>query len=784
MANITNKTNENNNIIYNINIGETDSLTLATADTYVDKNIIINTNVDLSSKANIDSPSFTGVPTAPTPSIDDNSTKIATTEYVKNKVDELGSHIDGYVPADPIEPADGDIPLVFFGGKLSPNKTTILTVPFQYISKTKTISGYAELKAQGTSSLAYPKKNQTVKMYADAEKTTPIRFNFDRWGEQYKHVYKANWMDFSHARNIVSAQLWSQVVKSRANYDSLPELFKNSPNNGAVDGFPVLVYANNVYMGRYTLNIPKDAWMTNMDSSLDTHCILCSEDYNSGCFRAAAKIDGTDWSDEIHDAVPSSIKTRWNEVIDFVMNSSDEDFVVNLGNYFYVDSLIDYYIFGVLSCGLDAFGKNQLYLTYDGGQKWIASMYDMDSTWGLYWDGKSFVDPTYSRTDFEDYVHNSNNILYTRIEKLMYENIQQRWAELKDTVFSYSNIMYRFEHFIGIVPPHIAQEDYASTTGGGKFGAIPSKTTNNIQQIRSYVAARLPYVNTWIEELTPRPCTEISLSETSLVFDGRGGHTLVATTVPENPSDEIIWSSDNEAVATVNNGLVVAIDNGSAVITATCGKCSASCSVEVSGITSNTLLYKLPEVTTFDGATCIDTGVKLFNTDMPFTLFVDYEHTDAEFKNDTHTIVHCMKEVNPWPGLVLQYAINNLINMEIIQGSGKIKAIAQKDGQTSTTINRMKVVFRKNVDGKISVYRKYDNKDNIYKSEVQGSYVQIPQSLLLGAYQDNNGTKGRYARGILHDCEVHNRWYTDEEVNEWFDLGFVDSSNESETNII
>ena len=53
----------------------------------------------------------------------------------------------------------------------------------------------------------YPKKNQTVKMYADAEKTTPIRFNFDRWGEQYKHVYKANWIDFSHARNIVSAQL-------------------------------------------------------------------------------------------------------------------------------------------------------------------------------------------------------------------------------------------------------------------------------------------------------------------------------------------------------------------------------------------------------------------------------------------------------------------------------------------------------------------------------------------------------------------------------------------------
>lgn len=781
MANVINKTNENNNIIYNINIGETDSITLATANTYVDKNIIINTNVDLSSKADVDSPRFTGTPTAPTPSVDDNSTKIATTEYVKNKINEFGSSIEGFTPIEPIEPAYGDIPIVFFGGELSPNKTTTKIVPFKYISKTKTISGYAELKAQGTSSLTYPKKNQTVKMYEDAEKTTPIKFNFDGWGEQYKHVYKANWMDFSHARNIVSAQLWSEIVKSRADYDALPELFKSSPNNGAVEGFPVLVYANNVYLGRYTLNIPKDAWMANMDSALDTHCILCGEDYNSGCFRTAAKIDGSDWSDEIHDTVPSSIKTRWNEVINFVKDSSDEEFVANLGDYFYVDSLIDYYIFGVVSCGLDAFGKNQLYLTYDG-QKWIASMYDMDSTWGLYWDGKSFVSSTYSRTEFEDYVHNSNNILYTRIEQLMYEQIQQRWAELKDTVLSYSNIIYHFERFIGIVPPHIAQEDYASTTGGGKFGAIPSKTTNNIQQIRSYTASRLQYVNTWIEELTPRPCTEISLSETSLVFDGRGSHTLVATTVPENPSDEIIWSSDNEAVATVSNGLVAAMDNGSAVITATCGKCSATCSVEVSGITSDTLLYKLPEVTTFDGATCIDTGVKLFNTDMPFTLFVDYEHTDAEFVNSTYTIVHCMKEATPWPGLTMQYALNNLIDMQIIQGN-KLGATIKNDGVTSETINRMKVVFRKNVDGKVSVYRKYDNKDNIYKTEIQGTYVQIPQSLLLGGYQKIDGTKGRYARGILHDCEVHNRWYTDEEVNEWFDLGFESVSNESETSV-
>ena len=146
-----------------------------------------------------------------------------------------------------------------------------------------------------------------------------------------------------------------------------------------------------------------------------------------------------------------------------------------------------------------------------------------------------------------------------------------------------------------------------------------------------------------------------------------------------------------------------------------------------------------------------------------------------------HVIAHCMRESTPWPGLTLQYT-TNLINMDFIQGH-KIGVTAKADGQTSTTLHRMKVVFRKNVDGKISVYRKYDNKDDIYKTSIQGTYVQIPQSLLLGAYQKTDGTKGRYAKGILHDCEVHNRWYTDAEVNDWFNLGFESVSNESETSV-
>lgn len=398
------------------------------------------------------------------------------------------------------EPADEDIPKVFFGKALPQTKTDTI-MSFRYISKTEDISGYCKTKAQGNSSMSYPKKNQTVKLYKDAECKEKLKANFKGWGEQTKFCFKANWIDITHARNVVSARLWADVVKSRANYAELPELLRTSPNQGAVDGFPVKVYAEGIYQGRYTINIPKDAWMANMDDSLDTHCILCGENYGSGCFRAAANIDGTDWTDEIHDTVPSTIKTRWNEAISFIMNSTDDEFVAGIGDYFDVNSLIDYYLFGLASCGLDAFGKNQLYMTYDG-QKWNATMYDMDSTWGLWWNGDRFVSSDYARDQYQDFKDGEGNLLYIRLESLFKDAIWERWKALRENSLSVANIINRFERFTDIAPPYLVEEDYAETTGAGAFTEIPQTNENNIQQIRQYIIDRLVYCDDALQGTT------------------------------------------------------------------------------------------------------------------------------------------------------------------------------------------------------------------------------------------------------------------------------------------
>jgi len=115
-------------------------------------------------------------------------------------------------------------------------------------------SGNATVKWQGSSSLGYPKKNYTIQFDNAFEAV-------EGWGEQKKYCLKANFIDHSHARNVVSAKLWGEIVKSRENMNANLSAL---PNGGAVDGFPCIVMLNGAFHGLYTFNIPKDGWMYGM----------------------------------------------------------------------------------------------------------------------------------------------------------------------------------------------------------------------------------------------------------------------------------------------------------------------------------------------------------------------------------------------------------------------------------------------------------------------------------------------------------------------------------------
>lgn len=121
-------------------------------------------------------------------------------------------------------------------------------------------SGTAAVKWQGSSSLFYPKKNYNIQFDHPFEAS-------GGWGEQSKYCLKANYIDFSHARNVVSAKLWGEIVKSRENTNANLSAL---PNGGAIDGFPCIVMLNGDFHGLYTFNIPKDGWMYGMGNNSQT----------------------------------------------------------------------------------------------------------------------------------------------------------------------------------------------------------------------------------------------------------------------------------------------------------------------------------------------------------------------------------------------------------------------------------------------------------------------------------------------------------------------------------
>lgn len=398
------------------------------------------------------------------------------------------------------EPNDGDIPVVSIEGELYATKEEGKSkITITYKSATESFSDYATAKVQGDSSTVYPKKNYTITLFTDSARKSKSKRLFRDWDKpRNKFVLKANWIDHTHARNIVNARLWSQIVKSRADYDTLPLVLRKS--NLAIDGFPVKVYHNGVYYGLYTWNLPKDA-MYGLDSDEDTNCIMQAEGgikNNSMIFRQPTMNDR--WTDQLHDDMPSVIADSWTSVLAFVSTSTDAQFIAGIDSKIDLKSLIDMHIFVRAICGIDLIAKNQTFFTYDAEQ-WYAGMYDMDSTWGIPgMERHEEVQWKPYNTVFQDgynaYIHlHETNYLHDRIWNLFQNSVIARYEELRSSVLSAGNIIGEFDKFTSQIPPYLYAEDYAETTANGDFTAIPGKTDNNILQIRDFVVKRLEYVD-------------------------------------------------------------------------------------------------------------------------------------------------------------------------------------------------------------------------------------------------------------------------------------------------
>lgn len=364
-------------------------------------------------------------------------------------------------------------------------------------------NGWCTVKWQGNSSLSYPKKNFTLKFFHDPYYGRKDKVDMDLGVKASKFVLKANYTDHSQARNIVGARLWREIVKCRKT--AVPDELKNSPRYGAIDGYPINLYYNGEYYGLYTLNIPKDDFTFGMDEDNPLHCAVSGETNGGEAEEFRATMGIGSWSNEVPEKWNNETQTALSNLIQFVRTSSDDDFKAHLNEYLDVESAIDYYVFCYFILASDSLGKNIILLTYDA-KKWYMSMYDMDSTFGIFWNGSKFYDPK-TRCP-EDYQEN-NSLLWQRIEALFPQELYDRYKVLRESVLSLDHIDEVVDDFVS----NISVGDYSADVS--KWPNIPQANVDGGKQIKDFMKQRAPYVDGEFEAFNVAATTGDTTSETT-----------------------------------------------------------------------------------------------------------------------------------------------------------------------------------------------------------------------------------------------------------------------------
>ncbi len=360
-------------------------------------------------------------------------------------------------------------PKLYFTGNMTDmnSKKDVRDITVEYRSKNMVIKCAAKIKPQGTSSLSYAKKNYTINLFSDSQYTQELGINVG-WGNQSEYCLKANWIDKTHSRNVVSAKIVGEIQKKYG-------LFMSAPNNGAVDGFPVEVYINGSFHGLYTMNIPKAAWMFNMDENNPNHIVLCGENWNDPVlFRAEPNLN--DWSVEVG---PENGETlaKFKRLTDFIRNSTDEEFKANFEQYLNLDATLNYYIMMYYGWLPDNAGKNMLLATYDG-MVWYPALYDLDTSWGVDWMGNSIYNYKNGEINTED------NLLWERMKNLYSKEIAARYFELRSGILDEARVMNTFKSFYNSIPEEIIKRETE------KWG--PNIPGFDLSQIQDYLNTFIP----------------------------------------------------------------------------------------------------------------------------------------------------------------------------------------------------------------------------------------------------------------------------------------------------
>lgn len=230
----------------------------------------------------------------------------------------------------------------------------------------------------------------------------------------------------------------------------------------------------------------------------------------------------------------------------------------------------------------------------------------------------------------------------------------------------------------------------------------------------------------------------------------------------------------NDTIEIVNNYTLSGnLNVGTNEITVTYSGKVATFNVSV----SNEIVYKLPSSTTFNGSSdYIDIDLNLVNTNKnSITIATDFLNANKSLSSSSrHAFIHNMHEVSPYPGFSIMNTTlgGNKPNTNLVFtiNSDTTLASTRYEKVPGASDSRIKLVMTIDLENNLmKIYSLINGVSYNDSVVIPSDYIDtnISENLLIGCYQQSDGTKGRYWKGTIYDFTIYNGIWTETEATEY-----------------
>lgn len=248
------------------------------------------------------------------------------------------------------------------------------------------------------------------------------------------------------------------------------------------------------------------------------------------------------------------------------------------------------------------------------------------------------------------------------------------------------------------------------------------------------------------------PATGIKLSHTTIKFSGIGDtQKITATLTPDTATSSILWESDNTDVATVKDGVVTAVNDGIATITATSGSATAKCSVNVNTKELYSVSDKVCSADFYEATGLKFGSVTANGFAKSWTLLANFSTTANQVVYGVNTDNGCM-----------DFATNDANNSQLMNCKNGYHVTR------SSNNNWCYAITHQANDNNITVLE-YKNEE-LTKGVLRPAYNTFTNAIYNGELYIGGKTAASYV-GTLHDLSIVMRTLSDDEILQFLKEG-------------